>query len=310
MGSEEDTYNVIFHALKHPIRRRILKRLDAQPTTFTGMLNELGIDNGLLNYHLNSLNELITKGPDEKYRLSEFGAATLSLTKRVEEPVKPREGTLNILGRKTSISWIFAFIVVVLLSTNVYLAYSIRTLSNDETNATGWTLLQARGNYGESINTLNAALDEGRLELGALNVLQNDMMQASRHLRIASILDGKHREQWSTLRQASDSLAQASQQIMGKMASSGDTEIEISLSQELYLERISGDLERMWKAFPEELVLGSSPRIVYDEEQMTEAAVAAMGFDGSLNGLYKAFNIGRPFSIAFGEDYFWVEDDA
>jgi len=81
MGSEEDTYNVIFHALKHPIRRRILRRLDAQSTTFTGMLNELGIDNGLLNYHLNNLNELITKGPDEKYRLSEFGAATLSLTK-------------------------------------------------------------------------------------------------------------------------------------------------------------------------------------------------------------------------------------
>jgi len=223
--------------------------------------------------------------------------------------VKPREGTFNILGRKTPISWALAFIVVVLLSTNVYLAYSIRALSNDETNALGWSLLQARGNYEESINTLNAALDEGRLELGALKVLQSDMMQASRHLRIASIIDGKHREQWNTLRQASDSLAQASQQIMGKMASSGDTEIEIIFSQELYLEKISADLERMWKAFPEEMVLGSSPRIVYDEEQMTEAAMAAMEFDGSLNGLYEAFNIGRPFSIAFGEDYFW-EDDA
>jgi len=127
--------------------------------------------------------------------------------------------------------------------------------------------------------------------------------------KFASILDEKHQEQWNTLRQASDSLAQASQQIMSKMASSSDTEIEISFGQELYLERISGDLERMGKAFPEELVLGSSPRIVYDEEQMTDAVMAAE-FDGNLNGLYEAFNIGRSFSIAFGEDYFWVEDDA
>jgi len=87
MGSEEDTYNTIFHALKHPIRRRILRQIDAKPSTFTELLNELGIDNGLLNYHLNNLKELITKGEDEKYRLSEFGTATLSLTRRVEEPL-------------------------------------------------------------------------------------------------------------------------------------------------------------------------------------------------------------------------------
>jgi hypothetical protein len=90
MGSEEDTYNTIFHALKHPIRRRILRRLESNPATFTDLLDELGIDNGLLNYHLNNLNELIAKGPDERYRLSEFGTATLSLTRRVEAPVKER----------------------------------------------------------------------------------------------------------------------------------------------------------------------------------------------------------------------------
>ena len=167
---------------------------------------------------MNNLNELITKGPDEKYRLSDFGTATLSLTRRVEEPVKPRESTLNILGRKTQVSWVLAIIVVILFSSNVYFAYSIRTLSNDKTNALGWTLLQARGSYRESINILNDALDNGKLELGALNVLQNDMIQTSRYLRITSILDEKHQEQWNTLRQALDSLAQASQQIVSKMA--------------------------------------------------------------------------------------------
>ncbi len=94
MGTEEDTYNTIFHALKHPIRRRILRQLESNPATFTALLDELGIDNGLLNYHLNNLNELITKSPDEKYRLSEFGTATLSLTRRVEEPVKKQNEAL------------------------------------------------------------------------------------------------------------------------------------------------------------------------------------------------------------------------
>ncbi len=61
MDLEEDTYDKIFQALKHPIRRRILRELESQPATFTELLKSLGIDNGLLNYHLNNLNELITR---------------------------------------------------------------------------------------------------------------------------------------------------------------------------------------------------------------------------------------------------------
>lgn len=112
MGSEEDTYNTIFHALKHPIRRRILRQLESNPATFTELLDGLGIDNGLLNYHLNNLNELITKGSDERYRLSDFGTATLTLTRRVEEPVRnqnkiPFQGTPNQIKAITVLLIIF-----------------------------------------------------------------------------------------------------------------------------------------------------------------------------------------------------------
>src|SRR4030043_11531 len=86
MELEEDTYSSIFKALKHPIRRRILRMLNEQPRTYTEILNELGIDNGLLNYHLENLRELLAKGDDEKYRLSEFGRAGLSVIERVETP--------------------------------------------------------------------------------------------------------------------------------------------------------------------------------------------------------------------------------
>jgi len=86
MSFEEDTYNAIFSALKHPIRRKILRILDQAPASYTEMLNILGIETGLLNYHLDSLSSLISKDEGGKYNLSDYGRAALSLTCRVEEP--------------------------------------------------------------------------------------------------------------------------------------------------------------------------------------------------------------------------------
>ena len=86
MEIEEDTYSSIFQALKHPIRRRILRMLKEKPSTYTEILNELGVDNGLLNYHLENLKGLLAKGEDEQYRLSDFGEAGLSLIEKVETP--------------------------------------------------------------------------------------------------------------------------------------------------------------------------------------------------------------------------------
>jgi hypothetical protein len=86
MGSEEDTYTSIFNALRHPIRRRILRMLEEKPSTYTEVLSGLGIDNGLLNYHLDSLRELVTKGGDDRYTLSDYGRATLSINRRIEDP--------------------------------------------------------------------------------------------------------------------------------------------------------------------------------------------------------------------------------
>jgi hypothetical protein len=116
MGSEEDTYNTIFHALKHPIRRRILRQLESNPATFTDLLDELGSDNGLLNDYLNNLNDLITIGSDERYRLSEFGTATLFLTRRVEEPVKKQNEApfVGIPNQVKAITVLFIILVGVL----------------------------------------------------------------------------------------------------------------------------------------------------------------------------------------------------
>ena len=75
MSQEDDTYSTMFTALKHPIRRKILRILNQTPTTYTDIQTQLGIDNGLLNYHLDSMKDLIKKKEDGKYTLNEFGRA-------------------------------------------------------------------------------------------------------------------------------------------------------------------------------------------------------------------------------------------
>lgn len=91
MSTEEDTYNIIFKAMQHPIRRRILRTLSEAPSTYTEIQRTLNIDNGLLNYHLDNMRDLLTKNEEEKYTLSEFGRATVNLVRGVEEPVKRSE---------------------------------------------------------------------------------------------------------------------------------------------------------------------------------------------------------------------------
>ena len=75
-----------------------MKMLDAGPSSYTDILRSLNIDNGLLNYHLDNLGELVSKLPDERYTLSEYGRAAVALNQRVEEPA-PRE-EVRVIGRK------------------------------------------------------------------------------------------------------------------------------------------------------------------------------------------------------------------
>ncbi len=110
MSFEEDTYNTIFKAMQHPIRRRILRMLSDRPATYTELQTELNIDNGLLNYHLDALNSLITKNQGDKYTLSDFGSATTGLIRGVEDPSKavPKVSTTPLM------KWVIAILVIAL----------------------------------------------------------------------------------------------------------------------------------------------------------------------------------------------------
>ena len=88
MSEEEETYSTIFTALRHPIRRRILRTLAKEPLTFTDILNQLGIESPHLTYHLDSLGVLLAKTDRGQYRLSTFGRAAVSMMGWVEDAPK------------------------------------------------------------------------------------------------------------------------------------------------------------------------------------------------------------------------------
>lgn len=87
---DNETYSVIYAALKHPARRRILRMLNEKEYTYTEILNTLGLDTGHLNFYLEGLGELVTKTGEGKYRLSEFGKAAVALMAGVEETENSR----------------------------------------------------------------------------------------------------------------------------------------------------------------------------------------------------------------------------
>ena len=112
-SSDEETYSVIFAALKHPVRRKILRMLSEDELTYTQMLTRLGVDTGHLNYHLESLGELLAKMDDGKYRLSESGKAALGLMSGVEDT--DREGSEKLRRPRRRITRWGKFVPVVAL---------------------------------------------------------------------------------------------------------------------------------------------------------------------------------------------------
>jgi bacterioferritin (cytochrome b1) len=120
LASEEDTYSSMFTALKHPIRRKILKILSKSQSTYTEILNQLNIDNGLLNYHLDNMADLITKNGEGRYRLSSFGEAAVGVTMKVEEAPEIKKKPLRLTVAQTT--GIFLILVIGLASvTGLYI---------------------------------------------------------------------------------------------------------------------------------------------------------------------------------------------
>jgi len=114
----------LFEAISHPVRIKILKILERQPTSFASLKRQLGIDSsGNIDYHLKKLGELVAVREDGLYGLTDAGKEALLSIDAVEtwaemerRRVKmfrkmPREafavGLLEICSSTALIFWFF-----------------------------------------------------------------------------------------------------------------------------------------------------------------------------------------------------------
>lgn len=291
MDFEEDIYSSIFLALKHPVRRKIVRMLDEAPSTYTQILNKLGVETGFLNYHLESLRGLVTKNKDDKYFLSEFGEAALALITRVEEPVKRKSRGLKVYGFKINPAYIALTILTVLIISNLYWVYAYQGLSRDKTNALGEVLIQTRGFLGESIHILNITLRESKIEFELWDVMFRDLIQISRQYKLIISLDTDHRQQWSQIKVATDSLVDFVNELIQAYAKN-NTYMNITSEHSTSLNKIRDSLLSIeLKAFPSKIVIGSNPQVNIIDSEITEAMEPSIQLQADLKSARRAFNL-------------------
>lgn len=94
---DEEVYTTIFNALRHGVRRRILRMLSETQMSFTALNEKLNISSSHLTYHLDSLKELVSKD-EASYRLSVFGRAAVDMMNGIEDPLPAHAGTAPFMS--------------------------------------------------------------------------------------------------------------------------------------------------------------------------------------------------------------------
>ena len=291
MDFEEDIYSSIFLALKHPVRRKVLRMLDESPATYTEILNGLRVETGFLNYHLESLGALIAKNEEGEYCLSEFGEAALALTTGVEAPIKRKSRNWRVFGFKINPVYISLVVMAVLVISNAYFAYAYQALSQGKTNALGEALIQTQGFLGESIHLLNITAAEGRIEFGLWDVLLRDLIQLSRQYKLIISLDADHRQQWSEIKWATDSLLDFVNDLVQTYCK-GNEYMDITYEHSTRLSRIGDHLLNIkLKAFPGSIIIGSNPRVDIMDSEISEAMETSVQLQAELNLARRDFNL-------------------
>ena len=85
----DEIETVIFQALSHPMRRTIITILDGNTKglLYTELITELALSTGKMNYHIEQLEGLIEKNPDQRYVLTPFGKKALNQLKQLKHDV-------------------------------------------------------------------------------------------------------------------------------------------------------------------------------------------------------------------------------
>jgi DNA-binding transcriptional ArsR family regulator len=147
---EEETYSTVFKALKHPVRRKLLRVLSQGSRTFTDLQSAFKVNGAVLTYHLDAMKELICKTEDGKYSLSTMGEGAIALMERVEDPPKVvSTNPSHKNGRRLSILQSATIcIAVILLVSGTYLT-SISSVQDFYDVPADWSLAHVFYEYAQ-----------------------------------------------------------------------------------------------------------------------------------------------------------------
>ena len=196
MEFEEDLYTEIFSALKHPIRRRILRSLEPNRRTYTELLNDLGVDTGLLNYHLDHLGSLIRKDEDGRYMLSDFGVAALGLTTRIEDP-REKKDDFHFLGFRFPRTPVILIVFALLLISNLFLWNSLSESERWYGYRFDYNINRVNQWYSVFVSKMDRSLVDAVLNREELEGVHDSLAGLLLSVSRVTPLDRNHHEMWS-----------------------------------------------------------------------------------------------------------------
>jgi DNA-binding transcriptional ArsR family regulator len=273
MALEEDTYSLIFSSLKHPARRKILRILGEGPSTYTELQRKLDVETGFLNYYLDSLDGLIAKNKDGRYRVSELGSSALTLIRQVEEPTPKKEfRQLTILGFKINIAYLAFAIISILTVSNVYWVYAFEWRNQEKTNLMGESILNIKVLLNESLEIVSTTIRESRIEFYSWYSLLDDITRISGEFKFLKSLDAGHLSQWSQVELATDALAEFVSDVLRLRGYQYYPYMNFTYGKGwiISMTKIRDGLFQIDGVLPSNIILGANPHIEMTDESYTK----------------------------------------
>jgi hypothetical protein len=139
----------IFKALNHDFRKRLLEKIAERQITYTELLNWSGVESGYLAYHLRAMGPLLEKG-DSGYNLTPLGVEGLAMLRGQVEAPRPFLTRTRI---------IVILLVLTLLTSGVYLAYSLTSAKQSAQVTHEQRVATLRAHANESLALIIGAFD-------------------------------------------------------------------------------------------------------------------------------------------------------
>jgi hypothetical protein len=178
------------------------------------------------------------------------------------------------------------------------LVYANYNMSRGKDNALGWALLQSRGYMGDPISIIGHFVDTGVIEYEGLLVLQDDIHQYLRIVRIITSLDQRHDAHWREIEETTflllDFTGEFKHLIEEEGGITGGGNLTIHGAEISALREVKNELDSIYaNLYSSEIVVGAHPKVVIRDSAMTSAVETALELRARLSSMDEVFDIER-----------------